>query len=133
MKITQAEFDKIRSFQWSLETVGGQVYYTIRNEIDARLFWLDFFYYIFADKFKSQSVVTRITAFDATQTVRLDPAKMDILLPNNLEVVAHILQTMNERPFSVPVSLTVSFIIAVIAFILLLIYWFVVGKSKRFI
>lgn len=134
MKLTQTEFNKIRPFQWSLEYVGRKAYYTIRNETDARLFWIDFFYYVYADKFKSQNVITHITQFDLSQPVRLDTKEGELLLPGNLDVVDQVLKTINEHPFALPLNLLQStLLIVAILFIILLYILFTPSKIKAVI
>lgn len=69
MKLSLAEFKKIRTLHWRMQAIGDKVYYTVSTQIETQLFWYDFIRYIFVPRFKKQNMINTISNFDQSQSV----------------------------------------------------------------
>lgn len=124
MKLTRAEFAKIRPLQWQLKYVGDMVYNTPASDVETELFWLDFMRLVFAPKYKLQNGVTDIRNFNQTQPVLITDS-LELILPTQLESAMYYANNTTtpfrmQLPFrQLPVlivAIIVLFIIVVVDF-----------------
>lgn len=130
MFLTKSEFDKIRPLQWCLKDFGGKLYNTTLSKTETELFWIDFMRHVFAPKFKQQFGVQSIPNFDQTQPVILTN-DLELKLPDLLETAMYYgnNQTL-PFSFSIDISHTFVFVVAMIIMFLLLIVAYLVKPSK---
>lgn len=64
---------------WQLETINDKSYNVINNPVYCKLFWIQYWKEILAEKFRSQSHVTRIENGDLTSKVIIDPNTNNLL------------------------------------------------------
>lgn len=71
MKLTADFIDglPLPSDAWTYEILDSSAYYTLRNTEHANVFWVDLWYKVLAEKFRSQNVVERIELLDLTRPV----------------------------------------------------------------
>lgn len=115
MRLSKAEFAKIRPIEWVVRDFGGRMMNTPANQTFTRLFWLDFLRYVFAPKFKRQLGVTKIASFDASSPVIMSDS-LDLQLPTPLETAIYYAENADKPPieFSVNVTQTIPMIIAIV-------------------
>lgn len=134
MKLTLDEFNSIRPLQWTLKNIGINTYYTLINQTETQLFWLDFIKNIFASKFQRQQGITNISTFDITQPVLIDD-DLNIILPTQLETVCYLANNQKPLPvtFTLPVSQLLILIVAGLVYVLVLILSIIKPINKHLI
>lgn len=128
MQLTIEEFNKIRTLNWQIRTYGNKLF----NVTDTpELFWFDFIKNVFANYFQNQQSIHQITNFDVSQAVLIDN-NLNLQLPTQLKTVVYLAknQTKLKPQISIPVCPYLSFAIACVLFIILIIfdYFFFVNK-----
>lgn len=81
MKLT-AEFISrlpLPSHAWTYEIINSAPHYTVRNADFANVFWVDLWYNVLAERFRSQNVIKRIELLDLT---------LPVVLTERLELVS---------------------------------------------
>lgn len=64
---------------WQLETINDKSYNVINNPVYCKLFWIQYWKKILAEKFRSQNHLTRIENGDLTSKVIIDPNTNNLL------------------------------------------------------
>lgn len=120
MILTKDEFSKIRTLQWTKREYGNVMYNTPTTTEQIQLFWHDFVYYIFADKFKNQNALNVISSFDNTQPVMLTD-DLELKLPEDLETVIYYYYESKTPPyiFNTRISMYSCLVISVLIIIVL--------------
>lgn len=126
MKITEAEFQKIRPLQWSLKNFGDDTYYTVNNELDTQLFWIDFIKNVYAPRFANQRMITTINNFDYTQSVLFNTNTGEIILPSHLDVIDHASKVSALKNVEFPIRMEMVLLVAMIFYFILAIVVFII-------
>lgn len=131
MILKEEEFQKIRPLEWTIREYGGELYNTLTNETDTRLFWYDFMRFVFAPKFSRQWGVTRIQSFDQTQPVLIDD-NLSLRLPTELETAAYYADnTTLPMSFALPFTQTTVISALFLLATMFLLYAFYSGRGKN--
>lgn len=121
MRLTRAEFNRIRPLQWNLKQYGHKVYNTPMTQTETQLFWLDFIRLVFAPKFKRQYGITRIPTFDQTQPVLLTD-DLNLVLPASLETAMYYANNPTvPMSFSINVSQLSALVVGIVLILGLLV------------
>ena len=131
MKLSKADFAKIRPIEWIVKDVGGKLMNTPINQTFNQLFWLDFLRYVFAPRFKQQSGVNSVSSFDITMPVLITET-MDLQLPTILETAIYYYEN-GERPpieFKININQTLTMVIAILVLLCVLIFGCFVKPSN---
>lgn len=122
MQMTKEEFDKIRPLQWNLINYGSKVYNTVTDATSTRLFWLDFFRYIFAPNFAKQQGITRLTNFDLEQPVLItNDLKLEI--PSDVATILYFAKNDTlPMKFSVNVTRRFAMIVTIILMVIIVVF-----------
>lgn len=132
MKLTNEEFKRIRQLQWGLNEIGGKMYNTPSDSSQTQLFWLDFMKLVFAPKFKKQFGITHIDHFDVTQPVLMED-NLNLKLPTQLETAMYYANnTTLPMKFSIGISQTITFIVALVVLVALIVLNYMYDDKVRF-
>lgn len=115
MRLTPEEFSRIRQLRWKTRYIGDKVYNTPSNDIETKLFWLDFMRLVFAPRYKTQYGITEIQKFDQTQPVLLTDS-LELIVPTQLESAMYFSDNKKEPPvrFQIPVVQLFVLIVAIV-------------------
>lgn len=96
MKLSVAEFKKIRTVQWCSKIMSnGTMYYTPIDNVSTNLFNLDLLRLVIAPKFKTQQAITNISNFDTTQPVILLP-NLELKLSPDIETAMYFANKLHD-------------------------------------
>lgn len=138
MRITQSFIDNL-SFRggWKIETINHKSFYVLTDSNYCQIFWLQYWYSIGIDAFKSQDFIRFLNDGDLTSKVILDPTTGDLLMgPQSWNLIYYLGNANNlEDP---PIVFYISPILVLIVYIifsiiiLTLYYLFATNQSKPF-
>lgn len=129
MKLTKTDFNKIRPLQWTLKEYGNQMYNTLVDIDETRLFWLDFIAHVFAPKFKNQHTITNIYNFDLEQPVLLTDS-LDIVLPDELATVMYFSENTDNAKIFTLNFVTVKLVVIISLLVYAILTVFMIVKKK---
>lgn len=99
MRITQ-EFIENLSFKggWKIETINNKSFYVLTDANYCQIFWLQYWYTIGIDAFRSQTFLTFLNDGDITSKVILDPTTGDLLMGPQSWNLIYYLGTQTDVP-----------------------------------
>lgn len=108
MRINQKFIDNLSfKYGWKIETLNKKSFYVLTDANYCQIFWLQYWYSIGADAFRSQDFLKFINDGDITSKVVLDPTTGDILMGPQSWNLIYYLGTKGDVP-QLPIVFNVS-------------------------
>lgn len=136
MRITQAFIDNL-SFTggWKIETINKKSFYVLTDANYCQIFWLQYWYSIGVDAFRSQDFLTFLNDGDITTKVILDPTTGDLLMGPQSWNLIYYLGTKGDVP-TPPIIFYVShflviFLYVVFSIVIIVLYYVFANDQTR--
>lgn len=104
---------------WFLKYFDGKQCFMIRNENYCRVFWLDLWYNVLAEKFKNQNMISQLENIDLTLPVILDSNLYLVNAPKIIQNIDYFSSPRKQSPFYLNVSTFMIFIMYVICMVII--------------
>lgn len=136
MRITQKFIDNL-SFKggWKIETLNKKSFYVLTDANYCQIFWLEYWYSIGIDAFRSQDFLTFLNDGDTTSKVILDPTTGDLLMGPQSWNLIYYLGTKGDAP-EPPIIFYVSpffimFIYVIFCLVITILYYVFANEHTR--
>jgi hypothetical protein len=136
MRITQEFIDNL-SFKggWKIETLNKKSFYVLTDANYCQIFWLEYWYSIGINAFRSQDFLTLLSDGDITSKVILDPTTGDLLMgPQSWNLIYYLGTRGNvpEPPIIFYVSpFFVLFIYVIFSLVITILYYVFANERTR--
>lgn len=118
---------------WSMKIINNQECYVIKNSIYCNVFWVDFWYHFFAEKFKNQKMIVHIQKQDLTLRVTLSENLELLSLPVSLQNIAYAESyKVTDTPYRINISINTIFLFCILIYAVIIAITFIFFQKSKY-